>query len=231
MMHDPVRGQELWGETTTWGGVDRRRFCAPFMGADRRPRRPAQTLARAIPAADGRELRGHLGRRRRRRTAVQICLVAAMVVINNMVFEFSNAFHGAMLSGIAPLSSIGGLSGLAYALGNGVGRAAAGFLSSSPSWLPGTGGCRLHSGSSAIGRQPGGARAANGCPVPISARLDAAARHPAVSLHARPGPGTAVLREADRQGVAALIRHRHEPASITATSRITLARARSSTTA
>jgi UMF1 family MFS transporter len=37
------------------------------------------------------------------------------------VFEFSNAFHGAMLSRIAPPSRIGGLSGLAFALGTGSG--------------------------------------------------------------------------------------------------------------
>ena len=54
-------------------------------------------------------------------TPSQIAFVGAMVVINNVVFEFSNAFHGAMLSGIAPLSRIGGLSGLAFALGNGSG--------------------------------------------------------------------------------------------------------------
>jgi UMF1 family MFS transporter len=43
------------------------------------------------------------------------------MVVNNMTFEFSNAFHGAMLSGIAPPARIGGLSGLAYALGSGSG--------------------------------------------------------------------------------------------------------------
>jgi UMF1 family MFS transporter len=43
------------------------------------------------------------------------------VVVNNIVFEFSNAFHGAMLSGIAPPSRIGGLSGLSFALGSGGG--------------------------------------------------------------------------------------------------------------
>ena len=42
-------------------------------------------------------------------------------MINNIVFELSNAFHGAMLSRIAPPSRVGGLSGLAYALGSGSG--------------------------------------------------------------------------------------------------------------
>jgi UMF1 family MFS transporter len=48
-----------------------------------------------------------------------IFIVSALVVLNNVVFEFSNVFHGAMLPSIAPSSRMGGLSGLAFALGNG----------------------------------------------------------------------------------------------------------------
>jgi UMF1 family MFS transporter len=54
-------------------------------------------------------------------TAAQVFIVGAMVALNNIVFEFSNAFHGAMLPSIAPASRIGGLSGLSYALGSGGG--------------------------------------------------------------------------------------------------------------
>ena len=42
---------------------------------------------------------------------MQIFIVAAMLVLNNIVFEFSNVFHAAMLSGVAPRARLGGLSG------------------------------------------------------------------------------------------------------------------------
>src|SRR4029077_1644854 len=54
-------------------------------------------------------------------TPMQIFIVGAMLAANNIVFEFSNAFHGAMLPSIAPASRLGGLSGLAFALGSGAG--------------------------------------------------------------------------------------------------------------
>ncbi len=117
MMHDAVRGQELWGATTFWGGVFAA-LLAPIMGAiaDKGgPRKPWLALFATLMVISfagtwvGVE----------NSTATQILFVAVMVVINNVVFEFSNAFHGAMLSGIAPASRIGGLSGLAFALGNG----------------------------------------------------------------------------------------------------------------
>lgn len=121
MMRDPIRGQELWGDITAYSGYITAILC-PFFGAiaDRGgPRKPWLALFTLLMVlsfagtwfgvADS--------------TPSQIFIVGAAVVINNIVFEFSNAFHGAMLSAIAPPSRIGGLSGLSYALGS-----AAGFV-------------------------------------------------------------------------------------------------------
>jgi len=119
MMHDAVRGQELWGDTTTWGGVITM-VLAPLMGAiaDKGGRRkPWLALFSALMVVSFAGTWVGVPNS----TNFQIYFVAAMVIINNIVFEFSNSFHGAMLSGIAPSSKIGGLSGLAYALGNGSG--------------------------------------------------------------------------------------------------------------
>ncbi|HWA92819.1 MAG TPA: MFS transporter [Rhizomicrobium sp.] len=119
MIADPIRGQELWGDITAYSGYITALLC-PFFGAiaDRGgPRKPWLALFTVLmvlsfagtwfgaPAAS---------------TSV-IWIVSAAVVVNNIVFEFSNAFHGAMLSSLAPASRIGGLSGLSYALGSGAG--------------------------------------------------------------------------------------------------------------
>jgi UMF1 family MFS transporter len=119
MMHDPVRGQELWGDLTSYAGYITA-MLAPFFGAiadrggARKPWLALFTVLMVVSFAgtwfgvpDS--------------TALQIFIVCVMVGINNVVFEFSNAFHGAMLSSIAPYSRIGGLSGLSYALGSGCG--------------------------------------------------------------------------------------------------------------
>jgi UMF1 family MFS transporter len=119
MMRDPIRGQELWGNITAYSGYITAILC-PFFGAiaDRGgPRKPWLALFTLLMVvsfagtwfgvADS--------------TETQIFIVGAALVVNNIVFEFSNAFHGAMLSAIAPPSRIGGLSGLSYALGSGCG--------------------------------------------------------------------------------------------------------------
>lgn len=116
MMHDTLAGQERWGEITTWSGVIVA-IMAPFMGAiaDRGgPRKPWLALFATLMVTS---FAGTWFGVANSSSAV-IALVGAMVIVNNVTFEFSNAFHGAMLSGVAPLSRIGGLSGLAYALGN-----------------------------------------------------------------------------------------------------------------
>ena len=117
MMRDAVRGQELWGNISTWAGIITA-ILAPFFGAiaDKGgPRKPWLALFAVlmvisfagtwfgVPDSSARI----------------IFIVSAALVLNNIVFEFSNVFHGAMLPSVAPQSRIGGLSGLAFALGNG----------------------------------------------------------------------------------------------------------------
>jgi UMF1 family MFS transporter len=119
MIRDPVRGQQLWGDLTAYAGYVTA-ILSPFFGAiadkggPRKPWLALFTLLMVISFAgtwfgvpDS--------------TAMQIFLVCAMVGINNVVFEFSNAFHGAMLPAVAPYSRMGSLSGLAFALGSGCG--------------------------------------------------------------------------------------------------------------
>jgi MFS transporter, UMF1 family len=119
MIRDPIRGQELWGNITAWSGYITAILC-PFFGAiaDRGgPRKPWLALFTLLMvvsfagtwfgAPDS--------------TATQILIFSVAMIVNNIVFELSNAFHGAMLSRIAPPSRIGGLSGLSFALGSGAG--------------------------------------------------------------------------------------------------------------
>lgn len=126
MMHDAIRGQELWGETVTYSGL-LTAILAPFMGAiaDKGgPRKPWLALFAVLMVMSFAGTWFGVPNS----SNWQIFVVAAMVVINNITFEFSNAFHGAMLSAIAPASRIGGLSGLAYALGNSAGVILLGFF-------------------------------------------------------------------------------------------------------
>jgi UMF1 family MFS transporter len=117
MMHDPVRGQELWGNITAWAGYITA-VLAPFLGAiaDKGgPRKPwlAMFAALMVISFAGTWIGVPNS------SARIIFIVSAIVVLNNVVFEFSNVFQGAMLPSVAPQSRIGGLSGLAFALGNG----------------------------------------------------------------------------------------------------------------
>jgi len=119
MMSDAIRGQELWGETVTYAGLIGAVF-APFLGAiaDKGGRRKPWLAFFA-----GLMVLSFAGTwfGVRNSTPTQIFIVAAMLVLNNVVFEFSNVFHAAMLSSVAPRSRLGGLSGLAFALGSGAG--------------------------------------------------------------------------------------------------------------
>lgn len=117
MMRDPLRGQELWGDFATYSGFLTVAL-TPFFGAiaDKGgPRKPWLALFAALMVISFAGTWVGIPDS----TPLRIALVGAMIVLNNVVFEFSNAFHGAMLSGIAPASRVGGLSGLAFALGNG----------------------------------------------------------------------------------------------------------------
>lgn len=119
MMHDAIRGQELWGEAITYSGL-LTAVLAPFMGAiaDKGgPRKPWLALFAALMVISFAGTWFGVPNS----TSLQIFVVLAMIVANNVTFEFSNAFHGAMLSAIAPHSRVGRLSGLAFTLGNGSG--------------------------------------------------------------------------------------------------------------
>ena len=120
MIRDPIRGQELWGDVTAYSGHITAALC-PFFGAiaDRGgPRKPWLALFTLLMVLS---FAGHSGSGTANAPPSIVWIVSAAVVINNIVFEFSNAFHGAMLSRIAPLNRIGGLSGLSFALGSGAG--------------------------------------------------------------------------------------------------------------
>jgi len=119
MVRDPIQGQELWGDITAWSGYITAVLC-PFFGAiaDRGgPRKPWLALFTVLMvlAFAGTWFGAQDS------TMTQLIIFSAAMIVNNIVFELSNAFHGAMLSRIAPPSRIGGLSGLAYALGSGSG--------------------------------------------------------------------------------------------------------------
>ncbi|MBV9991427.1 MAG: MFS transporter [Alphaproteobacteria bacterium] len=119
MMRDPVQGQELWGDITTYSGFITMALC-PFFGAiaDRGgPRKPWLALFTVLMVLSFAGTWFGVANS----PPATLLLVSAAVVVNNVVFELSNAFHGAMLSSIAPASRIGGLSGLSYALGSGAG--------------------------------------------------------------------------------------------------------------
>ncbi|HUO92609.1 MAG TPA: MFS transporter [Rhizomicrobium sp.] len=119
MIADPIRGQELWGETVTYSGFITAVF-APFLGAiaDKGGRRkPWLALWAGLMVISFAGTWFGVANS----SATQIFTVAAMLVLNNIVFEFSNVFHAAMLSGVAPRERIGGLSGLAFALGSAAG--------------------------------------------------------------------------------------------------------------
>lgn len=119
MIHDAIRGQEIWGETVTYSGLIAAVF-APFLGAiaDKGGRRKPWLafFAGLMVLSFAGTWFGVANSSSR-----QIFIVAAMIVLNNIVFEFSNVFHAAMLSSVAPRARIGGLSGLAFALGSGAG--------------------------------------------------------------------------------------------------------------
>ncbi len=119
MMRDPVRGQALWGDLTAYAGYANA-LLSPFFGAiaDKGgPRKPWLALFTALMVISFAGTWFGVPDS----TAMQIFLVSAMIAANNVVFEFSNAFHGAMLPAVATHSRMGSLSGLAFALGSGCG--------------------------------------------------------------------------------------------------------------
>lgn len=116
VVHDPVRGQAIWGDIQAVAGLIIAVF-APFIGAmsDVGGRRkpwiaffavliaiPSALLWYAKPAAQG----------------LSLFEIGALVAIASVAFEFASVFYNAILPSIATHARIGGLSGLSLALGN-----------------------------------------------------------------------------------------------------------------
>ena len=114
---DPVRGQEIWSLANTINGFFIA-ILAPLLGAisDRMGRRKPWILAFvalmvpccwllwfAMPGAE---------------SGLSILMIAALIIVIGTAFEFSAVFHNAMLPSIVSTQRLGGLSGLALALGN-----------------------------------------------------------------------------------------------------------------
>ena len=112
---DPVRGQEIWGYTTSIAGIILA-LTGPVLGAvadavgARKPWLFACTVI-AVPAmASLWFARPGMGE--------NILPVAASLIIAGLLFEYSVIFHNAMLPSLAPRGRVGALSGLGLALGN-----------------------------------------------------------------------------------------------------------------
>jgi len=116
LIGDPVRGQALWADLNTYAGLIIASV-APFLGAiaDAGGRRKpwlfvfsvtlaftATMLWFALPNAQGLSF-----------AAICLLLVATFVS-----FDFTAVFHNSMLPTLVPEKRVGGLSGLALALGN-----------------------------------------------------------------------------------------------------------------
>ncbi|MBV8976413.1 MAG: MFS transporter [Alphaproteobacteria bacterium] len=119
MMRDAVAGQELWSDITAWAGYLTALICPLFgaiadRGGPRKPWLAAFTVLMVLSFAGTWFGVPDSGTQ-------ALVLFSLAMVVNNTVFELSNAFHGAMLSTIAPHGRMGALSGLAYALGSGAG--------------------------------------------------------------------------------------------------------------
>jgi len=116
VVHDPVRGQAIWGNIQSISGFIIAIF-APFIGAmsDAGGRRkpwvalfavliavPTALLWYAKPAGQG----------------LTVLETGALVAVASVAYEFASVFYNAMLPSIATHERIGSLSGLSLALGN-----------------------------------------------------------------------------------------------------------------
>jgi UMF1 family MFS transporter len=119
MITDPIRGQAIWGDISAWSGYATA-ILAPFLGAiaDKGGRRKTWlglfTCILAITFASS-----WLGVPNS--SARVVIVVSVMFGLNNLVSEFAGIFQSAMLPSVASAKRIGGLSGLASALGSGSG--------------------------------------------------------------------------------------------------------------
>jgi len=113
---DPVRGQSLLGYTNAAAGFALA-LLGPLLGAiaDKNGRRKPWIAGSVLCMVAGAlllwfALPGGAG--------IGIPVTVALLIAINIAFTINEIFHNAMLPGIAPVSRIGSISGIAFALGN-----------------------------------------------------------------------------------------------------------------
>ncbi len=116
LVGDPVAGQALWGDLSGLGGLIIA-VLAPFLGAiaDLGGRRKPWIAGFAFVLA---LLTFLLWFAVPDEAILPLVAIGAIIVINNILFEFTAVFHNAMLPEICNHGRVGGLSGLGLALGN-----------------------------------------------------------------------------------------------------------------
>jgi UMF1 family MFS transporter len=116
LVGDPVAGQALWGDLSGLGGLIIA-VLAPFLGAiaDLGGRRKPWIAGFAFVLA---LLTFLLWFAVPNEAILPLVAIGAIIVINNILFEFTAVFHNAMLPEICNHGRVGGLSGLGLALGN-----------------------------------------------------------------------------------------------------------------
>lgn len=116
LVGDPVAGQALWGDLSGLGGLIIA-VLAPFLGAiaDLGGRRKPWIAGFAFLMA---LLTYALWYAVPDQAILPLVAIGAIIVINNILFEFTAVFHNAMLPEICNHGRVGGLSGLGLALGN-----------------------------------------------------------------------------------------------------------------
>jgi UMF1 family MFS transporter len=116
LVGDPVQGQALWGQLSGLGGFIIA-VLAPFLGAiaDLGGRRKPWIAGFAFLMA---LLTFSLWFAVPNDAIMPLVVVGLIIVVNNVLFEFTAVFHNAMLPEICTHKQVGGLSGLGLALGN-----------------------------------------------------------------------------------------------------------------
>jgi UMF1 family MFS transporter len=116
LVHDPVRGQALWGDIQAFSGLVIA-IVAPFIGAisDAGGRRKPWIFMFAVLIAVPSAL---LWYARPDGQGLSLLEVGLLIALANVAFEFASVFYNAMLPSITTHAQIGGLSGLSLALGN-----------------------------------------------------------------------------------------------------------------
>ncbi len=116
LVHDPVRGQAIWGNILGYSGIAIA-LLAPFLGAiaDAGGRRkPWIVFFAAIMAATT----ASLWFAKADGSGLSVLMVGVLIAATNVAYEFSSVFYNALLPAIAPHERVASLSGLSLALGN-----------------------------------------------------------------------------------------------------------------